>query len=331
MNRRLEPRPLRPSPRLERSATISPPCGGGTGASRSPTSTGRAGRRSPGRWSRRWPTTSITTTPTRTGPSRPATRPTRSIAEARPGRGRLPQRRARRGRLRQQHDDPDLPPRPGPGPGAGAGRRDRRHRAGPPRQRQPLAGAGPRAGRRRCGPSGCTPRTASSTGTTCDAGQRPDQDPGDRRGVERASGRSTTWPGPPDGPRGRGAGLRRRGPLRPAPAGRRPGDGLRLPRLLGLQVLRPARRASCTAGASCSGRWTCPSSDPRPTPPPSGWRPGRRTTRGSSGPPRRSTSSPRWPRGPTAGAGSRRPSRRSTTGRWAWSPGSGTAWARSTA
>ena len=91
------------------------------------------------------------------------------------------------------------------------------------------------------------------------------------------------------GPRGGRADVRRRGPRRAAPADRRPGDRDGLPRLLGLQVLRAARRASCTGGPRPSTRCRRTSSG-RPA---TGSRPGRSTTRGSRGRSRRSSTSPR--------------------------------------
>ena len=89
--------------------------------------------------------------------------------------------------------------------------------------------------------------------------------------------------------RGGGADLRRRGPRRAPPADRRPGRGHRLPRLLGLQVLRAARRASST-GAATSSTPCRPTSCCRRT---TGSRPGPSTTRGSPGRWRRWSTSPR--------------------------------------
>ena len=93
--------------------------------------------------------------------------------------------------------------------------------------------------------------------------------------------------------------VRRCRPLRPAPAGRCPGHGLRLPGLLGVQVLRAARRRPVRQARPAPGpRRAQAPARPR-TRPRSGWRPGRRTTRGSSGRRRPSSSWPRSPTGPT--------------------------------
>ena len=87
----------------------------------------------------------------------------------------------------------------------------------------------------------------------------------------------------------------------------------RLPRLLGLQVLRAARRRPLGPAGRCSRSSTCPSSSPRPRTRPSASRPARRTTRASSAPRRPSIS---WPRSPDGAdrrdAPRRRASRRST-------------------
>ena len=220
------------------------------------------------------------------------------IAEGPAGRRRLPQRRTRRGRLRQQHDEPDVPPGPVAGPGDGAGRRGGRHRTGPPCQRRPLAGDGLRAGVTVRSP-GCIPRPASSTGTTSK------RQVNERTKVLAIGAASNALGTISDvarageaGPDGRGLDLRRRRPLCPAPPGRRPGDGLRLPGLLGLQVLRPACRASSSGGATCSGRSTCPSSGPAPTRPPTGWRPGTQNHEGIAG----TAAADRLPRRPGRGA-----------------------------
>ena len=121
-----------------------------------------------------------------------------------------------------------------------ARRRRLRDPARPRRQRPPLGVRRPR--RRGRGPLHRPPRRRHA---------RPRRlRPEDRRGeIPRADLRQQraghdARRGRPHGagPRRRGAGLPRRGPLRPARPHRRARLGLRLPRLLGVQVLRPARR-----------------------------------------------------------------------------------------
>ncbi len=110
------------------------------------------------------------------------------------------------------------PPRPGAGAALGPGRRDRDHRAGPPRQRRSLAGAGAGSGRgSACGAHG-RPRGAHRHGR---ARARPDSPraPARHRGGQQRPGhdqrpRDRHRPGPR---RGR-ARLRRRRPCR-APHG----------------------------------------------------------------------------------------------------------------
>ena len=130
-------------------------------------------------------------------------------------------------------------------------------------------------------------------------GPLPDRSPhpaaGDRGGVQRAGNDQRRRPGRGHGPRGRGADVRRRRALRAAPARRRPGMGLRLPGLLGLQVLRPARRRALRPTRAARGPRRPEARARARDRPPSGWRPGRRTTRGSSAPRPRWTISPRWP------------------------------------
>ena len=66
--------------------------------------------------------------------------------------------------------------------------------------------------------------------------------------------------------------LRGRGPLRAARAGGRAGARLRLPRLLRLQVLRPARRRALRPVGAARRAWTSPSWSPPRRRRPSGWR-----------------------------------------------------------
>ena len=108
---------------------------------------------------------------------------------------------------------------------------------------------------------------------------RPDDVHARRRGVRRRSsttarssspsagrptpsGRSTRSRSSSAGPTRPGPDLRRRRPRRAPPADRRPGRRHRLPRLLGLQVLRAARRRPLRARARCSTRCRPTSSVP---------------------------------------------------------------------
>ena len=94
-------------------------------------------------------------------------------------------------------------------------------------------------------------------------------------------------------PRGGRARLRRRRPRRAAPPDRRRRARLRRARVLGLQVVRPARRRPVGARASCSPSWRPTSSSPPPTRRPTAGRTGRCRSR-------------RWP------ASRRRPTTRAT-------------------
>ena len=237
-----------------------------------------------------------------------------ALAALAAGPGRLPQRLARRDRLRREHDDADLPPGPRPGPD-------------------------------RCGPGDAIIVTELDHHANVDPWRTLERE----RGVEVRQVKMVPETGQLDwddldrlltdhrtrllaigaasnalghdqrrrprrghGPRGRGADVRRRRPLRPPSARRRPRMGLRLPRLLGVQVLRPPRRRPLRPSRADRGPGRRRSSSPRPTRPPSGWRPARRITRGSSAPPRRSTISPRWPTSPPepSSVASRAPPRR---------------------
>ena len=83
---------------------------------------------------------------------------------------------------------------------------------------------------------------ATRPGRPGPADQRPDPARGDRGGVQRPGDDQRRGRGRRPGPRRGCPGVRRCRPLRPAPAGRCPGHRLRLPGLLGVQVLRAARR-----------------------------------------------------------------------------------------
>ncbi len=275
---------------------------------------GPGGTQVPPASSRRWP---ITSDPSQRQhplvlPDQPGDR--RGDRRRPAGPRRLPERLARGGRLRGQHDDADVPPGPVAGPRLRAGRRDRRHRTGPPRQRRSLAGPGAGAGR--------------------DDPGRPD-DPRDRRDRLRRPGRQINE-------RTRlvaiGAASNALGTISDvAEAARLAHDVGALVfvdavhyaphRLVDVRAMDatswPARRtsstgrtsASSTAGRTSCNRSTCRSWSPPPTPPRSGWRRGRRTTRGSSGRRRPSSSWPRWPTARTAGASSGRLRRVARAGR----------------
>ena len=97
--------------------------------------------------------------------------------------------------------------------------------------------------------------------------------------------------------------FRRRSPLRAPRSRRRLSHAVRLPRLLGVQVLRAARRDSLGPTRAVGGARRPRSSSRRRTALPIGSRPGRRTTRASSARRPRSTSSPRSARAPRAARG----------------------------
>ena len=230
VRRRVRPQPV-PRPQADRST-----------ATRPPTSTAPAARRRRSACSTPSPTTSSTTTPTPTAPSRPARRPTHD-------RRRRPWRGADflgcdcgRGQLRRQHDDPHPPAR------AGA-----RARACSPATRSLITAARPRG----------QPRPLAAARRARRRGPRGARRPGHvharlgrLRGARRRAHARSIAVGYASNAVGtvndvaRAAALareagalqrRRRRALRPARADRRARRRLRLPALLGLQVLRPAR------------------------------------------------------------------------------------------
>ena len=131
------------------------------------------------------------------GLSRRAPRPTRSSRTRAARLADFLGGRAHRDRLRRQHDDADVPPRPRPRAGLGPRRRDRRHRARPPRERRHLAGARARAGRRRQGGA------VSRRDRPARHGRRSPRRSARRRASSRSgrprtrSARSTTYAAPP--------------------------------------------------------------------------------------------------------------------------------------
>ena len=160
-----------------------------------------------------------------------------------------------RDQARREHDDPHDARRALDHRLAAAGRHDRRDGAGPRGERGPVAERrrGPRA--HRSGPWTSAPTTSRST-------SRPSTPSSTSRPKLVAFGWASNAVGHhqpgrgarPPGPRGGRADVRRRRPCRAAPADRRPGGGHRLPRLLGLQVLRPARRSAVRAARRRSTR-----------------------------------------------------------------------------
>ena len=209
-----------------------------------------------------------------------------------PRRARRPAQRGEPGRdqARREHDDAHDARRALDHGGHAAGRRDRRHGPRPRGERRAVAGR--RRGPRAHGPDGRDPagrRHARPRGVRRDP-PRPAEARRVRLGVERGRHDQPGRRARPPGPRGGRADLRRRGARRAAPADRRPGDRDGLPRLLGLQVLRAARRGPVRAGRGRSTRCRRTSCG-RPT---TGSRPGRSTTRGSPGRSPRSSTSPRW-------------------------------------
>ena len=232
------------------------------------------------------------------GLSRPARRPTRCSLEARGAARRFPELPRRRDRLRQQHDDADLPPGAGARPRLGRGRRDRRHRARSPRERGALAGAGEGArhhARARCrfdAEDGELDWTALAA-----ALDRPaDPAAGHRRRLQRAGHDQRRGRGLRAGPRSRRARLRGRRALRAARAGGRAAIGCDF---LACSPTSSTARTSacCRAAGAASRRSMSPSSRRRPMRRPSGWRPARRITRASSARRPRSTFWPGWRRG----------------------------------
>ena len=126
----------------------------------------------------------------------------------------------------------------------GSRRRDRRHRARSSRQRRAMDGACSASAGSPSGRSRWWSRPASSTGPPRTGALFPHPAGGDRRRVECAGhGHRRDSCGAPRTSR-RGAHLRGRGALRAPQPGRRARHRLRLPRLLGLQVLRSAHRCA---------------------------------------------------------------------------------------
>ena len=224
-------------------------------------------------------------------------------ADRRRARGarRLPRRRPRRDRLRRQHDDAHLPSRRAPsaaswGPGDEIVVTELDHHANVApwraleRERGVTVRVVPMIPER--GELDWTAlEQAFSSRTRLLA---------HRRRVQRAGHDQRRHPRVRARARGGRPQLRRRRALRAARPRGRPGHRLRLPRLLGVQVLRSARRRAVRPARAASRRWTRPSWRPRPTRRRSGWRPARSTTRGSS------ARAPRWT--------SSRPSRRAPHG-----------------
>ena len=161
----------------------------------------------------------------------------------------------------------DVPRRAGARPRLGTGRRNRRHRARPPRQRRAWQAAGARSAASPCASSAWTRRDgAARLGRPRAGGHAQDAPARDRRRLERARHHQRRRARRRDLAHGVGrARLRRRGALRAARAGRRRRVGLRFPRLLGLQVLRPARRRAVGPARSARRRSTSRSSSRRRT------------------------------------------------------------------
>ena len=187
----------------------------------------------------------------------------------------------------------------GAGARLGAGRRDRRDRAGPPRQRRSLAGAGAgsRASTIRCVPHD-PGDGAARLGRPRAAARRAHPAARHRRGVQRAGddhrrgARPPRWPTPPV----------------PSPSSTRsttPRTGWWTSGRIGCDFL------ACSAykfygphvgvlygrAGRCSRRSTSPSSSRPRRPPRSGWRPGTQNHEGIAGRRRPSSSWPRSPRG----------------------------------
>jgi hypothetical protein len=175
----------------------------------------------------------------------------------RPARGEQPGR----DQVRRQHDDADVPREPLDRGDAEGRRRDPRDRPRPRGQRVAVA-----SHRRRSGADGSDGRRAPRGlhaglgGLRCKA-QRANEAGRLRLGIERRGDDQPGWRARAPRPRRWRTDLRRRGPLRPARTDRRDCAGDRLPGLLGVQVLRAARRdpvwplrgprpAPCLQGAS---------------------------------------------------------------------------------
>ena len=243
------------------------------------------------------------------------------MLRGRPSRARRPAQRPApvRDQVRRQHDDAhDARGALDHGHDA-AGRRDRRHRPRPRGERRALAQRrrGPRdhrahrghpPGRRHARHRGLRrvpPRPPEARRVRLGLERRGDDQPGGRARPARA--------------RGGCAHVRRRGPRRAPPPDRRPGHRHGLPRLLGLQVLRAARRRALRPRRGAR-RPADVQAAPRVRPLRDR---ARSTTRGSPG------RSPPWSTSPRSGAAtaprSRRRSRAWPAGAWTPTPG----WPRS--
>ena len=125
--------------------------------------------------------------------------------------------------------------------------------------------------------------------------QHRDQAAGDRRRVQRARDDQRRPPGRRHGARGRAPWPSSTPSITPRTSSSTSGPGAATS-WPAPPTSSTGRTSACsTAAASCSRLSTSPSCGPPPTPSPSGWRPAPRTTRGSSGPRRRSNSSPGSP------------------------------------
>ena len=233
------------------------------------------------------------------------------LPSQRRGRGRCPpgprgspQRGRRLGdQARRQHDHADDARRALDHGHDGAGRRDRRERPGPRGERGPVA-------QRRRGPRGHRPHRGHPPGRR-DAGHRALRRSAprapeagrlrlgvQRRGHDQPGGRAG-----PSRPRGGLPDLRGRRSRRAAPADRRPGHRDRLPRLLGVQVLRPPRGRPLRPSRGAGRPPHATSCDP----PSTGSRPVPATSRDTPGRAPPSSTSPMWAAG--SGSGSPRSSR----------------------
>ena len=198
----------------------------------------------------------------------------RSRSARRPAR-----RQSRRGGLRRQHDDADLPSRTWTRARLGPGRRDRRHGARPPCKHRALARAGARARRDRPGRCRSCRRRASSTGRRSSGrcpvapGSSPSAPPPTRSARSPTWSRAASWRATPV-----------RSPSWTPFTTRRTGWWMCARSAATSWPAPPTSStartsACCTVGANGSARWTFPSWSRRRRRRPSGWRPGRSTTR----------------------------------------------------
>ena len=194
-----------------------------------------------------------------------ARRPTRSCAgHARPSR-RVPQRHPGRDRLRRQHDDAHLPPVARARTPVAGGGRGRRHRARSPRQRGPVEGDGARS--RADGPHGPDgPRRPARRLGRPEGGHSARE-----RGCSRSGLPPTPWERSPTSQPPRGSPTRwARWSSSTRCTTRRTcwwtwhALGLRLPGVLGLQVLRAARRHPVRARGADRSRSDVPKLEPAP-------------------------------------------------------------------